>query len=222
MMNQYLDQYCERIAPGLWGEPLNLLSNAAFLIAGFLAWRMLTTDRFQWHRSPADITLLVALLFAIGIGSGLWHLTAHYWALWSDRIPILLFINLYLLSCLFRVVDLSVIGGIGVFAGYHVINAGTLLMLPADFMNGSVFYLPTWFFLAGITVVIWHRQYNVKQYFSWALIVLTVSLAFRTMDNAICGALQTGTHFLWHLLNAITLYILMLGLIDKYRMPESS
>jgi hypothetical protein len=42
------------------------------------------------------------------------------------------------------------------------------------------------------------------------------------MDNAICGALQTGTHFLWHLLNAITLYILMLGLIDKYRMPESS
>ena len=28
-----LDGYCERLGPGLWAEPLNFLSNAAFLVA---------------------------------------------------------------------------------------------------------------------------------------------------------------------------------------------
>jgi len=27
-----MDGYCERVGPGLWAEPLNAVSNAAFLI----------------------------------------------------------------------------------------------------------------------------------------------------------------------------------------------
>lgn len=29
-MNEFIDIYCERLGPGLWAEPLNALTNAAF------------------------------------------------------------------------------------------------------------------------------------------------------------------------------------------------
>ena len=35
--------------------------------------------------------------------------------------------------------------------------------------------------------------------------ILAVSLGFRTVDEAVCGAVPIGTHFLWHLLNAVLL-----------------
>jgi hypothetical protein len=216
-MNQFLDHYCERLAPGLWGEPLNLLSNVAFLIAGGLIWRVLTTGQFQWRKLPADLAVLTGLLFAIGIGSALWHLTAHYWALWTDQIPILLFINIFLLSCLFRVIEVSVLQGVMVFATYHILNTGALVLLPTGFLNGSIFYIPTWLFLAGLTVIIWSRRKTIRQYYLWALIIFTVALTLRTVDNTLCNVIPTGTHFIWHLLIAITLYLLMLGLINRYR-----
>ena len=33
-----------------------------------------------------------------------------------------------------------------------------------------------------------------------------VSLFFRTIDAAVCGAFPTGTHFLWHLMNGAMLW----------------
>ena len=29
-----IDIYCERLGPGFWAEPVNALSNGAFLVAG--------------------------------------------------------------------------------------------------------------------------------------------------------------------------------------------
>ncbi len=41
-----LDFYCERVAPGLWGEPLNAISNGAFWLAAlWLWWRSLRLRR---------------------------------------------------------------------------------------------------------------------------------------------------------------------------------
>jgi hypothetical protein len=36
--------------------------------------------------------------------------------------------------------------------------------------------------------------------------MLVVSLFFRTIDAAVCGAFPTGTHFLWHLMNGAMLW----------------
>src|SRR3546814_1433915 len=38
--------------------------------------------------------------------------------------------------------------------------------------------------------------------------VFTLSLAFRMADLPLCAALPSGTHFLWHVLNAVVLYSL--------------
>lgn len=41
MERTYIDIYCERIEPGLWAEPLNAITNLAFIIAAFLLIRMI-------------------------------------------------------------------------------------------------------------------------------------------------------------------------------------
>ena len=81
-----LDLYCERIAPGLWGEPLNTLSNLAFFWAAWACWR-LVNDR----ESARALRLLVLLIVWIAIGSTLFHMFAKRWAQILDVTPIFLF-----------------------------------------------------------------------------------------------------------------------------------
>ena len=212
---QFLDHYCERLAPGYWGEPLNLISNLAFIVAGVLVWRYILLKRDKISGRIWDFGVLTGLLFAIGIGSGLWHLLANSWSLKADTIPILLFISIYLLSCLFRVFSLSIVTGIVIFVFYHFVNLTTQLTIRADFLNGSIFYLPSWLFLSGIVFFAWKLQLNSYKRFVSALALFSISLIFRTMDLVTCNSISFGTHFIWHLLNAVTLYILMQGLIDN-------
>ncbi|WP_455220789.1 ceramidase domain-containing protein [Kaarinaea lacus] len=210
---EFLDHYCERVAPGFWNEPFNLLSNLAFIITGFLVWRMVKQQRQQIAGSIWDLMLLNVLLFAIGIGSSLWHLLANQWSLLADTIPILLFINLFLLSCLFRVFSLTVTLTLGIFIAYHVINYLIQSALPSNFLNGSIFYLPTWGFLLGIAVAAGRKKVAGRHYYIGGWAIFTISLIFRTVDQSLCTILPIGTHFIWHILNAATLFLLMYGLI---------
>jgi hypothetical protein len=217
----FLDHYCERVAPGLWNEPFNLLSNLAFIVAAIFVWHALTQQRDHITGPIWDLGLLTGLLFAIGIGSGLWHLLANRWSLLADTIPILLFINLYLLSCLFRLFSLCTIAILSIFIFYHVVNFAIQSALPADFLNGSIFYLPTWIFLTGITIAAWKQETVAYRYYIFACMVFTISLVFRTVDQSVCTTLPVGTHFIWHLLNATTLYLLMRGLIYNAAVTQS-
>jgi len=46
------------------------------------------------------------------------------------------------------------------------------------------------------------------------LVIFSVSLLLRTVDPLVCPVLPVGTHFAWHLLNAVVLYRAMRLLID--------
>jgi hypothetical protein len=210
----FLDHYCERVAPGLWNEPLNLFSNLAFIVTGILIGRMLIKQRRQITGPIWDLVLLNFLVFAIGIGSSLWHLLANQWSLYADTIPILIFINIYLLSCMVRTFSLTIIMSLAIFVAYHIINYGIQSGLPAGFLNGSIFYLPTWGFLLGIAVANHKRKTSIKNDYFSAWVFFTISLVFRTVDQSLCASLPVGTHFIWHLLNAVTLYLLLRGLIN--------
>ena len=86
-----IDLYCERLEPGLWAEPLNALTNLAFLAAAWASWSMV---RHSATRS-GEVTLLLVLMVAIGIGSGLFHTFATTWARLFDVVPILLFQTIF-------------------------------------------------------------------------------------------------------------------------------
>ena len=49
--------------------------------------------------------------------------------------------------------------------------------------------------------------------------VFALSLGFRTLDAPLCGTLPLGTHFLWHLLNGLMLWLLLRALILHGRVP---
>lgn len=206
-----LDHYCERVADGLWGEPFNALSNLGFLLAAWFAGqayrRQAGLSGREW-----DFWVLIGTLVAIGVGSGLWHIYARSWALWADRVPIMLFVNLYLLSGLFRLVRVPVWLGVVIFGGYHVLNQIVARTVEPDFLNASVYYFPSWVFLAGITTALLVRRQAGSHLLVIGLVLFSVSLGFRSADQALCPVLPIGTHFIWHLINALMLFVLLLAL----------
>ena len=86
--SQPIDLYCERTDAAFWSEPVNAVSNVAFLIAAALPlarWRR--GDRGDW---PA--LALIAVVTAVAIGSFVFHTVATRGAVLADVIPIAVFI----------------------------------------------------------------------------------------------------------------------------------
>src|SRR5262245_52051879 len=83
-LNEPVDLYCERMAAGLWAEPLNTATNLAFLLAALLVAR-------QANLKDNGVRLLTILLAVIGIGSFLFHYLGVRWAQFADVIPIVIF-----------------------------------------------------------------------------------------------------------------------------------
>ena len=222
-MGSTLDIYCERGGePGLWAEPVNALTNLAFLLAALLvARRLATTPDLRLHNAW-DLWLLTLVLAAIGIGSGLWHTVATAWAVLADVIPIAVFINLYLLSFGWRVLRLRPVALLALWLGYQTVNAGLLALVPADALNGSAGYLPALAFLGGFAVVLHRRGNAMASQLMAAAGLFALSVVLCTLDKPLCGGLPLGTHFLWHLLNAVLLYLLLTGLIRYGRRPAAN
>ena len=92
-----VDLYCERLGPGLWAEPVNTTTNLVFFVAAWVTWRM--ADHLRAF--SVGVWLLIGLIGAIGMGSGLFHAFATNWARVLDVVPILLFQLVYVwLYCL--------------------------------------------------------------------------------------------------------------------------
>lgn len=212
-MLEYMDMYCERLSPGLWGEPFNVVSNFAYLFAAILLLRMYRNAETTRSNSAWDIQGLILLLFLISIGSGLWHIYAKKWSLYADIIPILLFINLYILSCLVRVLRCSVTVTVVLFLAYHAFNFLLQNIFAKDFLNGSIFYLPTWLYLIGIGVIVLRRNKTLGQQYLWISGIFALALFFRTIDLGACSEVVIGTHFLWHIITAFMMYQLTAVLI---------
>lgn len=210
----YLDQYCERVGSGLLAEPANLFSNAAFILAAWLVWRV-GRQRGLGLRHGGDLLSLPVLIASTGIGSALWHAFATPWALWLDVVPILLFINVYLIVVLRRGLGWRWPAVIAGWIVFQLVNQGVALLLPPTTLNGSVFYLPT-----GLCLVLlaWaHRRHApaMARALWQGVAIFGVSLTLRSIDNVLCTAWPSGTHFAWHVLNAWLLGRLALALLAQ-------
>lgn len=206
--------YCERVGDAFWAEPVNALTNLAFLLAAAYFVRALLRNQ-----NPAlrmwDLWLLAGLMAAVGIGSFLWHTLATPWAEWADVIPILLFISLFLLSFLVRVARLGIVWVSYWFVLYQTVNFGLQAALPPDFLNGSIFYLPTWISLPVTALYSKSTGRPGSGPLLAATLVFTLSLTMRTLDTALCSEWPLGTHFIWHLLNGLTLYLAANSLLPE-------
>lgn len=219
----YLDKYCERAGDaGLWAEPLNAITNLAFILAAILAFAIYTRQHLPLRRTW-EIPILILLLVAIGLGSGAWHTFATHAAMLGDVIPIALFIHLYLVMFLIRIIRFGVWPSIGCWIGFVGVSSLFEMVLPNDLLNGTIMYIPTYgvmILLVGALRTLDHPAFRDLR---TVLFIWTASLIFRTIDLEVCPMLHIGTHFLWHAINAVVLYKLVILLLKYgYVTPETA
>lgn len=229
-----LPAYCERLGAGLSGEPLNAISNLAFVIAALAGWR-------AWKRAGGDDRAALALVVAaalIGAGSLAWHTARSPATLMMDVIPIQLFVFGYFALALRRFFNQSAVQ-IGLWLTAFL--AATLLfrrVVPASALAGGANYIPALaaLYLMGAILVLRARAglygdirltgeaaaRSDARHFpglrtGYALLlaglVFALSLAARTLDLPLCASVPIGLHFLWHILNAITIGLLLTAAI---------
>jgi hypothetical protein len=222
--------YCERgTSTELLAEPLNAVSNGAFLLAALVAlWLLLRRPR---EDRSADHALLIALVFLVGLGSLAFHLLADKGSLLADVIPINLFMLVYLGFALNRFLRVPPGWTVLLLIGFVAVNyvtgqlkcwdggigfPGPGVTGASECMNGSLGYLPALAAMAVIGGLLYERRHPAAPYILWAALIFAVSVTFRSIDMAVCDdtlfdGRKLGTHFVWHLLNGLTLFLLLLA-----------
>src|SRR5271166_984816 len=171
-----INLYCERTGSSFWAEPVNALTNVAFLIAAAAAFVL-------WRRSGGRDPLtgsLIAVTALIGIGSFAFHTLATRGAVLLDVIPIALFVYLYLYLALRRFLNLRLGVAVSILAAFVVFSRALSWIVPPGFLNGSHDYLPP--FAALMIVGLLVRTDHTRRSILIAAAVFLVSLAFRTID----------------------------------------
>ncbi|MGL6211738.1 MAG: hypothetical protein ACRC14_18095 [Paracoccaceae bacterium] len=198
-----VDGYCERLGPAYWAEPINALTNLAFVLAAALMWR----------RSAGLGRVMCVVLGVIGVGSWLFHTHANRLTGLMDVLPILGFILLYVFAA-----SRDMLGLKGWQAGLCVVA----------FVPYAAATVPLWGLVPGlgssagyapvpmlILIYAWLMR-GVPETARGLAVgagILIVSLTFRTLDEPLCGLVPFGTHFMWHILNAV----MLAWMIEVYR-----
>lgn len=215
-----INAYCERTDFSFWAEPVNALTNAAFLLAAVVA----VVAARRAGRLDGGMALLIALTTAIGVGSFLFHTFATRWAAVADTVPILLFIVAYLVLAMRRFFGLGWRGGIAIGVLFVLISrpfARAAQQAVGNTIGNGVGYLPALAALFIVAAALWRRRHPAARAMAGAALLFVISLGFRTADQPLCAAWPLGTHFLWHLLNGALLGWLMLTMI-RYGRPKGT
>ena len=203
-----IDAYCERTGPEYWSEPVNALTNLAFIIAALIMARRLRGVYlpFAWG--------LTAVLFWIGVGSWLFHTHATGWAAMADTLPILLFILAYIFAAnrdFWGLRPWPALGLTALFIPYAAATVPLFGLIPG--LGSSAGYAPVPVLIAAYGIALRARAPELGRNLLIGAALLTLSITFRALDEPLCATLPLGTHFLWHILNAT----MLAWMIETYR-----
>ena len=203
-----IDAYCERMGPEYWAEPVNAVTNAAFLIAA-----LVMAARLRGSGLPVAWILTVVLAL-IGLGSFLFHTHAQAWSAIADSGAIAVFILIYLFAASRDYLGLSGLyagGSVVAFFPFAALLVPVLQHLPV--LGVSAGYLPVVILIAIYAVILARKSPATAKGLAIGAGLLLISLTARSLDQTLCAQIPFGTHFLWHIFNAI-----MLGwMIEVYR-----
>lgn len=224
MWEQVLGIYCERgLNPSFWGEPINAVTNAGFIMAG--AALIGAAARDQRFVSMA----LSVLIIVIGVGSFLFHTFATRWAGAADVIPILIFMLTAVYALATRASGGSVLLGFLAIAGFYglLTASRTYGAALAPGFGASLGYAPAMLVLIGAGLGLSLARRPGGPMLLAAGVIFAASLTLRTLDRPLCevfsiGDLRIGSHFMWHLLNAATLYLTARALLGMGRRPAEA
>lgn len=228
-------RYCERAQDAsFWAEPFNAASNVGFLVVAALGARRLvqieagaSPDRGQRTLMQACLVALVAL---IGVGSFLFHTFATRWARLADVAPIGLFMVVYLVFALRSFLEWSwghVALAMALFIGVNEVTAaitcptrlvGVTQYVREPCLNGTMSYAPALATLLLVGALV-HRRHPAGRRLLIAAGLFLAAMVLRWIDAKVCPWTSVfgrprGTHALWHAINAVTMYVLLMAAID--------
>jgi len=203
-----VDLYCERLDASFWAEPINAISNLSFIVAGFFLWRLRTPRSSQ----------MAFLVILIGLGSYSFHTFANRLTGLLD----VLAIALYLVAFAFLIPkqwsknSLLIQLGSVLMLLVSIVLAQLLIsyLKPALPWLPSGMYLGAWLALIMFAFVTQYTNKAAARFLWLAVVVFPASLLSRQLDLPFCDSIG-GSHWLWHLLNGLTLFLSSYGLCLK-------
>ena len=156
--------------------------------------------------------VLTVILALIGIGSFLFHTFAQTWAGLADVLPILMFILVYIyvatrdyftphagiVACRDRVFSFAAVIG--------------WLILDWEFLGSTRGYVPVPILILIYAYLLRRKLPDVARV-EHGVGILVASMGARWADEPLCHMHPIGTHFLWHILNAV----MLAWMIEVYR-----
>ncbi|MFN3643267.1 MAG: ceramidase domain-containing protein [Gemmobacter sp.] len=197
-----VDGYCERTGPEYWSEPINAITNAAFLIAAAVM-----AGRLRGTPGMGMAWVLVGILTAIGIGSYLFHTHANRLTGLMDVLPIVVYILAYVFAATRDFLGQRVLVAALVtaaFVPYAALLTPVFRSLP--FFEISAFYWPVPVLILIYAAILRQRAPGTARGLAIGAGILIASLTFRSLDYPLCDVTGgIGTHFMWHVLNGVML-----------------
>jgi hypothetical protein len=213
-----MSAYCERTEPGWFAEPLNTVTGLAYFVASWQAWKQL--ERARW-RQQWDLHLLAGLIALVGFSSILWHASGIPWLFWLDVAAVVAFAAAYWSVFLFRVARF---GMIGLSVAWLLTGVGVVLfyfLLPGAMAGTTLGYLPMLVILFAALVLAVRVDRRLARDLVLSAAVFGLALIVRALDPVLCGWAIVGTHWLWHLLTAGLLFVLVDGMLRHVRLRET-
>ncbi len=213
-LNTSIDIYCERVSSDFFAEPINFLSNIAFIIAFYILLRRLKDLSFSDNSHKRYTTILTYLILLIGLGSFLFHAFGKLWSAIADTLPIMMFILIYLYIAVrfylkqnnfVAAAALIIFLSLNVFLGYAGIEEISS-------------YLTALFAMLIISALsLMRKEIAISRGLFNASLIFMISITFIQLYAFTFYYIPFGTHLIWNILNAILLYSLVLLFIKRYK-----
>lgn len=197
-----IDIYCERVGAAFWAEPLNALSNAAFVLAALYIYPRV--------RGCAEARRLAGLLGVIGVGSFAFHTFADRWSMIADVVPIIAFAIAYLDLANRDYLGLRGwrrFGALGVFFVFTALFAPLVALVPILGFSAEYTSLPVAMVVYGM--LLRRTAPATRRGLLVSAGVLSLSIVLRSLDQPLCPQWPWGTHMAWHGVNAVLLAYLI-------------
>lgn len=202
-----IDLYCERTDGSFWSEPLNLLSNAGFLL---LAWRLyVLAGRVEKELARQALVYLAVIATLVGIGSALFHSMPNHLTQFADVLPISIFVAL---SVFFYFRERSE-RSLPIRRSLTLCLLFVLLAPIAGIIFGLAPYLSKGEYYLGLMPALaclaFFEENKRKQSRIIAATTLFIgAFSARSLDAILCPNFPLGSHFLWHLGSASAAYFM--------------
>jgi len=177
----------------------------------------------------------ISLLCMISVGSFVFHIYPKIWTKYLDIIPsilLMIVVAYYVSKDLLRRSSTTSSAVAFIFfvttyisTFYQCDNGKFGIDTSSTFgfcLNGAIINLPALIFLLTLSIIITIRGDKYRSHLIVSAVLFIIAILFRAIDHEICNSIRilnykVGTHFLWHIFAAATVFYVLNALLCQSR-----